>query len=409
MVTDGWEAGRRRPPTPSAPRRSRLGGSLLLVALGAFGLTRFATSGSDAGRVEVTTAVDPTSAKGTDVARLEAAVAANPRDLEALQALGIAYVRAAPNAAENYIDPARATFDRADSIVMNDPGTLVGRGLLSLSLHQFADARAFATRVLADNPDIDAARLVLVDALVELGRYDDAERELDVLLDSDPGLPAYSRVSYLRQLHGDLDGAISTMRQAATAGSSSPTDEAEVRAFLGELLLLRHDASAAAAEFDRALQLYPGLALAELGRARISVDAGRIDDAVERLEVLTRRLPLPAALTLLGVLYEQRGDDAAAQRAYDLVRASYEGQSEIGENVDMEMAVFEAEHGDASLALDLARKAHAARPSNVFVADAVAWATFKTGAVDAAKIWAAEALRLGSIDRGISARSATLL
>ena len=49
---------------------------------------------------------------------------------------------------------------------------------------------------------------VTVDALVELGRYDEAATALQRMVDLKPNLAAYARVSYFRELHGDLDGAL---------------------------------------------------------------------------------------------------------------------------------------------------------------------------------------------------------
>ena len=76
---------------------------------------------------------------------------------------------------------------------------------------------------------------IRVDALVELGRYDEAERELQAMIDRKPNLAAYARVSYLRELRGDLDGAAKAMRFAAAAGGPAAENRAYVLALLGEL------------------------------------------------------------------------------------------------------------------------------------------------------------------------------
>ena len=54
-----------------------------------------------------------------------------------------------------------------------------------------------------------------------LGQYEEAAFDLQRLLDLKPALPALSRTSYLRELHGDLRGAEEAMIQALTAGSRS--------------------------------------------------------------------------------------------------------------------------------------------------------------------------------------------
>ena len=61
---------------------------------------------------------------------------------------------------------------------------------------------------------------MIADAEIELGRYRDAARTIQRLVDTKPGLPAYARVSYYRELHGDVIGALRAMRYAVSAGSS---------------------------------------------------------------------------------------------------------------------------------------------------------------------------------------------
>ncbi len=46
-----------------------------------------------------------------------------------------------------------------------------------------------------------------MDANVELGNYDEAVKLADKMVEIRPDLRSYSRVSYLREIHGDVDGA----------------------------------------------------------------------------------------------------------------------------------------------------------------------------------------------------------
>ena len=86
---------------------------------------------------------------------------------------------------------------------------------------------------MADDPDPLA---ILIDASVELGRYDEAETHLSDLLALRPGSAALSRLSYLRELHGDLDGARLAMLQAEQATSASE-DRATIATLIGDQLL----------------------------------------------------------------------------------------------------------------------------------------------------------------------------
>jgi len=69
--------------------------------------------------------------------------------------------------------------------------------------------------------------------------------------------------------------------------------------------------------------------------------------------------------------------------------------TENGVNVDLELALFEANHGDANTAVDLARRAYSTQP-NVKAADALSWALYRAGRTADAAVYSAEAMRLGS-------------
>ena len=82
-----------------------------------------------------------------------------------------------------------------------------------------------------------AAQAVKVDALVELGRYDEATEAAAQLLAIRVDLASLARVSYLRELHGNVEGAIAAMRQAAESPALAPENTAYVRTLLGNLLV----------------------------------------------------------------------------------------------------------------------------------------------------------------------------
>jgi hypothetical protein len=66
-------------------------------------------------------------------------------------------------------------------------------------------------------------------------------------------------------------------------------------------------------------------------------------------------------------------------------------------NTDVELAIYEADHGDRSRAVTLAREAWREAPS-VRAADALGWALTRAGRRDAGLKWARRALKLGSLD-----------
>lgn len=348
------------------------------------------------------TAPAPAVAVAADdrIRTLERELEVDPGDLRSWQALGVAYVQHAIETG----DPAfyrlsDQAFDRADELRPADPETLVGRGVLALSLHDFAEARTLGLEAHAARP-VDADALgVLVDAEVELGNYDAAADRLQQMVDVRPDLASLSRVSYLRELHGDIDGAIETMQQAATAGTPIPFDQATVTALAGDLHLLAGNLHVAAERYAAALEIAPGHPAAGIGQARLDVARGDVDAAVTALTELTSTQPRPDALILLSELQHLEGDAQAAAATDAVVRATALLQENAGQSVDLEMALFEADRGESpDRALELAERAYEERPDNVYAADALAWATHAAGDTENAVPLVEDALRLGTAD-----------
>src|SRR5438034_3266271 len=119
-----------------------------------------------------------------------------------------------------------------------------------------------------------------------------------------PDAAAYSRVAYLRALHGDLAGAIAAMRVAVKAANpANPENASWYRVHLGVELMSAGQRIEAEREFDIALKILPGyhLALAAKGRARTG--AGDLEAAVEFYRQAQQRVPLPDYAIALGDLY----------------------------------------------------------------------------------------------------------
>jgi len=98
-----------------------------------------------------------------------------------------------------------------------------------------------------------------------------------------------------------------------------------------------------------------------------------------------------------GELYQRRGDEAAAERQYELVRQIDRLASDSGVNTDLELALFLADHGDAAQAVERARAAYKQRPS-IHAADALGWSLLRAGRFAEARPYADQALRLGTRD-----------
>jgi tetratricopeptide (TPR) repeat protein len=295
-----------------------------------------------------------------------------------------------------------------------DPDSLdarVGTGTLALARHDFRAALRDGEQARRMAPGSFAPFAVIVDAQIELGRYDAAERTLRQMVDFKPGLASYARVSYFRELHGDLAGAIAAMRLAASAAPAAGENRSYIQTLLGNLELQRGRLDAAAASYRSALAGFPGYAPADAGLARVDAAHERLEPAIERLRGVTQRLPLPEYVNALGEAELASGLRTDARRDFDLVRAQQRLLGASGVNTDAEIAVFEADHGEPRRAVRLGRRGYAAAPS-VRSADALGWALTRAGRPVEGLAYARRALRLGSRDAlflyhaGMAARAA---
>ncbi|TML39411.1 MAG: tetratricopeptide repeat protein [Actinobacteria bacterium] len=332
--------------------------------------------------------MDASSASPTDraIATAQARLAAAPRDSQGLLDLARAFLQKVRETGDPTLyskaggilhDLARRTPD--------DLGVLVTQGTLDLALHRFGEARRVGRRAVRLFPDSPEARGVLVDADNELGLYAEAGAQTQAMADLRPDLASLSRASYARSA------------AVEAGGGGGGENVAYVQAQLGTLLLTSGDTSGAEAAYASAERSFPGFASARAGRAAVLVARGQPGQAADALEGVVRDQPL--ALYAIA-----RGDDLAAARrpseaadAYALVRVLERLFAANGVDVDLELALFDADHGGGPGALARARRGERARPS-AFGHDVLAWALYRTGRLDEAARESDRALSLGSRD-----------
>jgi tetratricopeptide (TPR) repeat protein len=271
-------------------------------------------------------------------------------------------------------------------------------GTLELARHQFRTALDWGQRAVANNPGRAYAYGVVADAQVELGRYEDAVQTLQKMVDLRPDMSSYSRISYIRELYGDMDGAIEMMQRAVDAGVPNSENTAWTRTQLGNLYFNLGRLSDAEREYDLTLYGYPryGFALAGLGRVRAA--QGRMDEAITLFDQASKQVPNPEFLIALGDLYQVTGQVEEAQKQHDLLGVIQKLYEANGVDMDLEIALFNADHGiDLASTTAQARRAYERRPS-VYAADVLAWVLYKAGDYEEARSFSEQALRLGTKD-----------
>jgi tetratricopeptide (TPR) repeat protein len=354
----------------------------------------------------------PSASTDRRIAVYQSALEAEPDSVDAAVLLAGAYLqKVRENGDATLYAKAEALVDGALRRAPRDAGALVARGGLELSRHDFAAALRDARAARRIAPQVVRPYGVLVDALVELGRYPAAGRALQRYVDLQPGLSSYARVSYLRELHGDLPGAIAALRLAAAAGGETAENVAYVQTLIGNLWFTRGRLGRASLAYREASARFPGYAPAAAGLARVDAADGDLSGAVRRLRGVVARLPLPEHLVALAELQLARGRQEAARRDLALVRAEQRLLAASGVDTDVDAAIFEAQHGSPVRAVRLARRAHRSAPS-VRADDALGWALTRAGRPAAGLRWARRSLRLGSRDpmfafhTGMAARAA---
>jgi tetratricopeptide (TPR) repeat protein len=332
-------------------------------------------------------------------AQLQAFLKDNPGSSGAYAQLGTVYLQLARESGDpSFYSKADEVFQQALKHDEQSVDAMVGLGTLALARHQFAQALEWGERAHTANPYLAQALGVKGDALIELGRYDEAVAVVQQMVDTRPDLASYSRVSYLRELHGDLPGAIDAMRRAVAAGGPATENTAWVAVQLGNLHFNSGDLAGAAQAYQQAMALLPNYAYGRAGLARIAAAEGRYDAAIAEYRAAIDVVPLPEFVIGLGEVYERAGQAQAASDQWALVGAMQQLNQASGVDVDLELALFEADR-DQNLteALTTLRAAYERRPG-IHAADALAWALFKNGQLPEARRYSDEALRLGTRD-----------
>lgn len=322
-----------------------------------------------------------------------------PGDAGRMADLARAYlVRVRETADSRFYPKAGELLSQALALRPDDPAILDTAGTLALAEHEFTRALELGLRANRIDPLDRGAYSILTDAYVELGRYDEAVRAAQMLIDLRPELASLARVSYLRELHGELDGAIAAMRDAVDAGR--PTSEATAWSVvqLGNLYFAKGDLDAADRAYSEALEGIRGYVYAVAGKARVLAARGRYAEAAAAYEDAARRVPAPEIVGALGDLYAKMGDARRAEQQYAIAAATQKLLRANGVRVDVDVALFDADHGrDLVAALSAARAEYAQRRSIQVVA-ALAWIEYRNGEPAIALVHAREALRLGTLD-----------
>lgn len=277
------------------------------------------------------------------IARARAALEAEPENARQHAALAFAYSRRARETA----DPAwyDASLESVARALELQPDLYAARRVeawVTLGKHEFARGLELARALQKRFPDDVEAYGLVVDGSMELGLYEEAEEACQWMLDLRPGnVPGLTRAAYLRELFGDIGGAIELMHSAF---HSTDTREREDRAWilthLGHLERLRGRHEAAQQVLDGALGLFPEYhySLAQYGMLR--ADQGRWGEAAELFERRFAAAPHPENRLDWAEALLHAGDAEAAAVHFESFQAEALNESGNRDNANRELARF---------------------------------------------------------------------
>ncbi|MFD5630098.1 tetratricopeptide repeat protein [Streptomyces sp. NPDC127072] len=351
--------------------------------------------------VAVAAGVSPQLLAGEDldagISSLQAHLRSQPKDFGSWSTLGLAYIEQARTTGDPSRYPqAQQALDRSLRLRPDNDPALAGRAALAAARHDFTGALKYAERALKQNPYSERALATRIDALVELGRYQDAAKAADTADSRRPGVPVFTRYAYVQELRGDVKTARRVLEQALDTATTRG-DVTYVASALGQLAWNQGEYDEALTYYARALAADDTYLPALEGRARTQAAQGDDAAAITGMEQVVERYPLPQPLVELGELYEARGKEGDAEKArdqYALVDAWVSLARANGVNADLDTALAAADHGDRKAALKAAR-AEWDRRHTVHTADALAWALHVDGQDEEALPYAREATATG--------------
>ncbi len=296
-----------------------------------------------------------------------------------------------------YVTKANELIDKALQLDSNDFEGLVIKASIYMTYHQFNEAKVLIEKVIAKNNYNAFAYGVLTDALVELGEYDQAVAACDRMLSIRPDLRSYARASYLREIHGQTDGAINAMMLAADAGLIGEENRAWTLYNLGNLFLNMGKLDSAEYIYKGILEERPDYGYALSGLADINIAKKNYPKAIELLVKAAQLTPNHIFVEKLADIYKAMGDKENEQEMIDKVLQAFEQHEKDGYDIDKEYAVFCSNHEiNLEEALQKAKREYERRPLNIEALDAYAWALYKNGRSDDAIQFIERATRLNT-------------
>ena len=278
----------------------------------------------------------------------------------------------------NDLAEADAALTRALALAPQDYVAQRTRVALMLARNANADALARITALRLRFPDDLESYALLIDAELALGRYTDAERDTQGLLDLRPDNPlGLNRAARLRELYGDADGAIECLNGVLNSVAETEIDErAGLLSELARLQVAAGRPDVARELLNAALVTFPDYHLALAERVRLETISGDRAAALSAAQRLYRVAPTTDNLYVLARASAAGGDAEAPSLFKRFVRDA-EAVAEHDDNANLALSDYYAEQAkDPARALVAAERSHSGDWRTLVTH---AWALYRSG------------------------------
>jgi tetratricopeptide (TPR) repeat protein len=341
----------------------------------------------------------------TNANTLTEAINKNPGDTKSKLALAAVFIQEA-RITGNFLYYDAAALKYVNDVLQKEPTNfeaLIYKAIIQLSQHHFADGLATAQQAQKSNPYNAFIYGIMVDANVELGNYTAAVESSDKMVSIRPDLRSYSRIGYLREIHGDIPGAIEAMKMAIEAGMPGHEATEWCRAQLGHLYEHQGNISAAETEYSTSLEVRPGYAYALAGMARIEAQKKNYEKAIEHYTHAYDMVNDYSFKENMVEIYRAAGKNKAADelgreviREMTAASSANKKDDSAGHYSDRELAYAYLTVNNIDKALEHALLEYNRRPDNIDVNETLGWVYYKQGDYQKALPYIKSALRTSS-------------
>lgn len=263
---------------------------------------------------------------------------------------------------------------------------LMTKAGVQLSLHDFKDALDTGNEAALMNPTNAQIHGVLIDANVELGNYKKAVALSDRMLAIKPDIRSYSRASYLREIHGDVEGCKDAMKLAVKAGYPGNEDTAWAMLTLGDIYKNYGALDTAEMIYKNILEMRPNYPFAVGALGDIYLDLNNDIKAEETLKQAMDIIPEVGFYISLAHLYKKQNKQEELKSLVDEIMIMLKEDTDSGHNMNLEYAdLYLTLLDDNEKALLYAEKEYKKRPENIDVNLMMAKVLIKDGKKDEAK------------------------